>query len=76
MIKFKEGNARHSRAIVKFSKATAPAYAPCLRPAGNVEIDYFGLKLVVHVIRSSVNQNEVTCEVDPKISAFFESLNY
>ena len=31
-------------------KATAPARAPYLRPAGNPEIDYFGLKLVVHFL--------------------------
>ena len=35
MIKVKAGNARNSRAIAKFS---------------NVEIDYFGLKLIVHVL--------------------------
>ena len=48
MIEVKAGNVCHSRAIEKFSKATAPACAPYLRPAGNAEIDYFGLELIVH----------------------------
>ena len=42
MIEVKAENARNSTAIAKFSKVTAPAYAPYLRPAGNAEIDYFG----------------------------------
>ena len=45
MIKVKAGNARNSRAIAKFS---------------NAEIDYFGLKLIVHVlIRGSLNNNNL-----------------
>ena len=50
MIEVKAGNAGNSRAIVKFSRATAPACAPYLRPAGNTVINYFGLKLIVHVL--------------------------
>ena len=49
MIEVKMGNARHSRAA-KFSRATTTARAPYLRPAGNTEIDYFRLKLIVHVL--------------------------
>ena len=48
MIEVKAENAGNSSGrlphnIAKFSKATA-ACAPCLRPAGEAEIDYFGLK--------------------------------
>ena len=55
MIEIKAGNALHRsgwlrRNIAKFSRATAPANVPYLRPAGNEEIDYFGLKQVVHVL--------------------------
>lgn len=49
------GNVRNSsgrvpRTITKFSKASAPANAPYPRPAGNADIDYFGLRLVAHVL--------------------------
>ena len=50
MIEVKAGNARNSRAIAKFSRATAPARAPYLRPAGNAEFNYFRLKLVIHIL--------------------------
>ncbi len=50
MIKVKAESARNSKAIAKFSKATAPALAPYPRPAGNAEIDRFTLKLIVHVL--------------------------
>ena len=49
MIKVKAGNARNSRAIAKFS---------------NAEIDYFGLKLIVHVlIRGSPGSLEIPGEI-------------
>ena len=40
----------HAPYLRPAGKATAPAHAPYLRPAGNEEIDYFGLKLIVHVL--------------------------
>ena len=48
----------------KFSKAAAPARAPYLRPAGKAEIDYFGLKLIVHVLIrgcSSIRHSTTMC---------------
>ena len=50
MIQIKAENERNSGAIAEFFKASAPAHAPYLRPAGNADMDYFGLKLVVHVL--------------------------
>ena len=35
MMAVKAGNTGHGRAIAKFSRATAPACASCLCPAGN-----------------------------------------
>ena len=57
MIKVKAGNARNSRAIAKFS---------------NAEIDYFGLKLIVHVlIRGSLVQiTEYTTVCRPDLVFF------
>ena len=50
MIEVKAGNTCHRRTIAKFSKATAPVCAPCLRPAGKANIDYVGFEQVVHVL--------------------------
>ena len=40
----------HTIAGAKFSRVTAPARAPYLHPPGNAEIDYFGFKLIVHIL--------------------------
>ena len=50
MAMMKAGNAGNFWAIRKFSKASAPALAPYLRPAGNIDIGDLTLKLIGHVL--------------------------